>query len=149
MRLTTMSVNKRPPPLFKNYKRFNSTSQPPLENILGLLRGGRGWSIIRKKGEITMEQFNAYAGGFSIFLSLSDAKLQFYAVNPIADGNGNIIGEKKEEQALITLSLPIAKQLSEQLSVAIQQYESKVAPIISLEGTAKRIRESKEPQHGG
>lgn len=96
-----------------------------------------------------MEQFNAYAGGFSVFLSLSDAKLQFYSVNPVADENGNIAGERKEARALITMSLPIAKQLSEQLSVAIQQYESNVSPIISLEETARRIRENQEPQHGG
>ena len=134
---------------FTFYYTPSLSADQALGKYFGVLRGERIWSIIKEKGEVTMEQFNAYAGGFSVFLSLSDAKLQFYSVNPVADENGNIAGERKEAQALITMSLPIAKQLSEQLSVAIQQYESNVSPIISLEETARRIRENQEPQHGG
>ena len=76
--------------------------------------------------------FSAYAEGFGLAVSATDAKILFMSIQPkVVDGV--VSGQAVSENCRVTLSIPLAKQLCKQLSNAIEQYEKSYGKVIDLE----------------
>ena len=80
-----------------------------------------------------------YADGFSIYAGLTDAKIDFNTVNPVADENGNIVGEQRIIGQRIALSLPLAKELAQKLNEIIASYEEQFGPVLDLGEAREKI----------
>lgn len=78
-----------------------------------------------------------YAEGFGIICGLADMKIDFQSVDPVVDQNGNV-SETKTTEARISLSLPLAKDLTKRLCNAIADYERKFGQILDIEEVQNR-----------
>lgn len=81
-----------------------------------------------------------YADGFSIATGLVDTKLDIISVDPIRNEKGDVVGEAHTPQCRVTMSLPLAKELVTQLSMALSQYEKTYGEILDL----KKLREKSQ-----
>ena len=81
-----------------------------------------------------------YADGFSIVAGLVDTKIDFLAVDPVKDEKGAVIGEKQIPEYRISMSLPLAKELRDQLAFVIKQYEDSIGPITDLKSLREKLQ---------
>lgn len=66
---------------------------------------------------------NIYSTAFQIVGSVYDVQIQFDAIVPQLDGNGNVVGDSKAPLQRVILPVPIAKELAQKLNEAIENYE--------------------------
>ena len=82
-----------------------------------------------------------YAESYGILNGLADIKIDFMSVDVMPAEDGSLTEHSKVVQR-VTLSLPLAKDLSKKLSIAIADYERKFGPILDLdEGQAILAKE--------
>jgi len=79
-----------------------------------------------------------YAGAFSFAVGLFDMKIDFKDSEPIIDGSGALIGVNEDTTQRITMSMPLAKELSMKLQEAISTYEKTFGAIAPSSELAKR-----------
>lgn len=70
-----------------------------------------------------------YASAFSVLSSLYDIKIDFAAVEPELDDNGDVTKEHRVNKQRITMSPALAKDLAEKLSDIVASYESRYGKI--------------------
>lgn len=82
---------------------------------------------------------NYYAEAFRIAGSLTDVKMDFLSIQPVADANGQITSEQQVLDHRIIMSLPLAKEFATKILQLIADHESVHGPILDLEEARSRI----------
>ena len=70
-----------------------------------------------------------YASAFSVLSSLYDIKIDFAAVEPELDENGDVAKEHRVNKQRITMAPALAKDLAEKLSDIVASYENRYGKI--------------------
>ena len=73
-----------------------------------------------------------YVDGFQLAFSAHDARIFFMSSEPIFT-DGVISGADTSVASKVVMTVPLAKQLCEQLSIALANYESQFGKIIDLQ----------------